>query len=62
MKWSAYDKFLVGRGEILPGFDVISNWNIELKEMNEDKVGEPFRYPNTSILPLGYAKVISSSI
>ena len=28
-----------------------------LKEMNKDKVGEPFHYPNTFLLLLGYAKV-----
>jgi IS5 family transposase len=48
---------LVRRGEILLGFDVINNWDTELKEMNEDKVGEPFHYPNTFLLLLGYAKV-----
>ena len=30
---------LVKRGEILLGFDVINNWDIDLKEMNKDKVG-----------------------
>jgi hypothetical protein len=29
----------------------------ELKEMNKDKVGQPFHYPNTFLLLLGYAKV-----
>ena len=48
MKWSAYNQSLVRRGEILIGFDVINNWDTELKEMNKDKVGkEPFHYPNT---------------
>ena len=28
-----------------------------LKEMNKEKVGEPFYYPNTFLLLLGYAKV-----
>jgi hypothetical protein len=41
----------------LLGFDVIDNWDAELKEMNKDKVGEPFHYPNTFLLLLGYAKV-----
>jgi hypothetical protein len=41
----------------LLGFDVINNWDSELKEMNKDKVGEPFHYPNTFLLLLGYAKV-----
>jgi hypothetical protein len=39
------------------GFDVINNWDTELKEINKDKVGEPFHYPNTFLLLLGYAKV-----
>ena len=38
------------------GFDVINNWDTELKEMNQGKVGEPFHYPNTFLLLLGYAK------
>ena len=57
MKWSTYNQSLVRRGEILLGFDVINNWDTELKEMNKDKVGEPFHYPNTFLLLLGYAKV-----
>ena len=56
MKWSIYNQSLVRRGEILLGFDVINNWDTELKEMNKDKVGEPFHYPNTFLLLLGYAK------
>jgi len=57
MKWSIYNQSLVRRGEILLGFDVIDNWDAELKEMNKDKVGKPFHYPNTFLLLLGYAKV-----
>src|SRR6478735_1908418 len=57
MNWSVYHQSLVRRGEILIGFDVIDNWDKELKQMNKDKVGEPFRYPNTFLLLLGYAKV-----
>jgi hypothetical protein len=56
VKWSVYNQSLVKRGEILIGFDVIDNWDTELKEMNKDKVGEPFHYPNTFLLLLGYAK------
>ncbi len=56
MKWCTYNRSLVRRGEILLGFDVINNWDTELKEMNKDKVGEPFHYPNTFLLLLGYAK------
>src|SRR5690242_21636478 len=57
MNWSFYNQSLVRRGEILLGFDVIDNWDKELKQMNKDKVGEPFHYPNTFLLLLGYAKV-----
>ena len=47
---------LVRRVEILLGFDIINNWDTELKEMNQGKIGEPFHYPNTFLLLLGYAK------
>ncbi len=39
---------LVRQSEILLGFDIINNWDIEIQEMNKDKIGEPFHYPNTS--------------
>jgi hypothetical protein len=56
MNWPAYNQSLVRRGEILLGFDVINNWDTELKEMNQGKIGEPFHYPNTFLLLLGHAK------
>lgn len=56
MKWSDYSESLVRRGEILLGFDVIDNWDNELQEMNRGKIGEPFHYPDTFVLMLGYAK------
>jgi hypothetical protein len=56
MKWPIYDHFLVRSGELLLAFDIINNWDAELKEMNKNKVGEPFQYPNTFLLLLGYAK------
>ncbi len=31
MNWPAYNQSLVRRGEILLGFDIINNWDIELK-------------------------------
>ena len=39
VKWSVYNQSLVRRGEIILGFDVINNWDTELKDMNKDKVG-----------------------
>jgi len=56
VNWPTYNQSIVRRGEILLGFDVINNWDTELKQMNKDKVGEPFHYPNTFLLLLGYAK------
>ncbi|MDN5868964.1 MAG: transposase, partial [Candidatus Nitrosocosmicus sp.] len=56
MKWSNYNDSLVRRGEILLGFDVIDNWDIELADMNKGKLGEPFHYPDTFVQMLGYAK------
>ncbi len=52
MKWSSYNQSLVGRGEILLGFDIINNWDTELEEMNKHKIGEPFHYLNTFLLPI----------
>jgi hypothetical protein len=56
VEWSDYNQSLIRRGEILLGFDVIDNWHQELQHMNKGKVGEPFHYPNTFLLLLGYAK------
>jgi hypothetical protein len=54
---------LVRRGEILIGFDVIGNWDTELKEMNKDKVGlGALSLSSTFLLLLGYTKVISFTI
>ncbi len=39
IKWYYYNISLVRRGEILLGFDVINNWDTQLKEMNKDKIG-----------------------
>jgi len=39
------------------GFDVIDKSDAGLIPMNKDKVGQPFHYPNTFLLLVGYAKV-----
>jgi hypothetical protein len=57
MIWPIYNhQSLVRRCEILLVFDVINNWDTELKEMNKDKAGEPFHYLNTFLLLPGYVK------
>ena len=44
---------LVKRGEVLLDFDVIDNWDNELEEMNENKKGRKFVYPDSFIKLLG---------
>jgi hypothetical protein len=54
---------LVRRSEILIGFEVIGNWDTELKKMNKDKVGlRAVSLSSTFLLLLGYNKVISFAI
>ena len=55
MKWSVYNQSLVRGGKLVIAFDVINNCDTELKEMNKDKIAEPFHYPNTFLLLLEYA-------
>jgi len=35
VNWSTYNQSLVRRGELVIAFDVINNWDTELKEMNK---------------------------
>jgi hypothetical protein len=55
--WKKYNESLVKRGEILLDFDVIDNWHIELEEMNKDKEGRKFVYPDSFIKLLGYMRI-----
>jgi hypothetical protein len=48
---------LLEEEKLLLAFYIINNWDADLKELNKDKIGEPFHYPNTFLLLLGYAKV-----
>ena len=45
MNWRNYNESLVKRGEVLLDFDIIDNWDNELEEMNKDKKGRKFVYP-----------------
>jgi len=38
VKWPIYNQSLVRRGELLLEFDVIDNLDLELKQMNKDKM------------------------
>ena len=54
--WKNYNESLVRRGEILLDFDVIDNWDYELSEMNKNKEGRKFVYPDSFIKLLGYMR------
>ena len=45
--WKEYNEKLVRRGELYISLDFLENWDEELNRMNEDKVGRPFKFPQT---------------
>ena len=45
--WHDYNESLVRRGEVILGFDVLDDWNKELKSMNDGKEGAVYKYPNS---------------
>jgi transposase len=57
INWHVYNESLVRRGEIILDFDVIDNWNNELKNMNEGKEGASYVYPDTFVQLLGYMRI-----
>jgi hypothetical protein len=54
--WKNYNESLIRRDEVLLDFDVIDNWDSELEEMNKDKEGRKFVYPDSFIKLLGYMR------
>jgi hypothetical protein len=47
--WHKYNEQLVKRGEYFLDLDWMKNWNKELDEMNLNKVGHPYVFPNSLI-------------
>jgi len=47
--WHNYDEELIRRGTFYLDFEWAKNWKRELHEMNKDKVGPPFQFPNSLI-------------
>ncbi len=47
--WPVYNEQLVKRGEYLLDLEWVSGWNDELEEMNRNKVGSPYQYPESMI-------------
>src|SRR5579863_6217447 len=56
--WAEYNESLVRRGEVLLDFDLLDEWNQELKKMNRRKEGAPFRYPEPFMRLLAYLHVL----
>ena len=54
--WPSYNQSLVRRGQVLLDYDVLDGWDHELSLMNHGKVGEPYAYPDSFILLLGYMR------
>jgi IS5 family transposase len=56
--WKEYNESLVRRGEILLDFDLLDEWNDELKNMNSRKEGARFRYPEPFMRLLAFIHVL----
>jgi hypothetical protein len=59
--WKEYNESLVRRGEILLDFDMLDEWEEELKKMNQSKEGKKgarFRYPEPYMRLLAYLHVL----
>lgn len=57
LSWHDYNESLVERGSILFDFGFADSWKKELKSMNRDKLGRPYKFPNSYIEFLSFIKV-----
>lgn len=48
--WRAYNEQLVVRGEVLLDLALLKDWRRELAEMNQNKPGHPFEFPDVMML------------
>jgi len=55
--WKAYNAALVRRGEILLDLRVMKGWKDELADMNREKEGGRYEYPNSFIRLLAFIHV-----
>lgn len=51
--WPKYNEELVKRGEYLLDLEWVRKWNDELEEMNKNKLGRPYEYPDSLIRTQG---------
>ena len=56
--WPSYNRSLVQRGEILCSYDFLDGWGSEIENMNINKKGKPFVFPDSFILAIGYIRYL----
>ncbi len=56
--WKQYNESLVRRGEVLLDFDLLHEWEEDLRKMNDGKEGARFRYPEAFMRLLAYMHVL----
>ena len=56
--WKVYNEGLIKRGEILLDFDIFKEWEEEISQLNKNKVGAPYQYPDSFILFLLRLKIM----
>ncbi|MEM3444715.1 MAG: transposase [Thermoplasmata archaeon] len=49
-KWKRENEKIVRRGETYVNIEWVNNWEKEIEEMNRNKRGRPYEYPQTLIL------------
>ena len=54
--WKKYNEHLIKRGEFLINPYFLETWNKELIEMNQNKIGQPYQYPQSMIVFLAILK------
>jgi len=54
--WKEYNEHLIKRGEFYMDPTFLETWHIELATINDRKVGQPYKYPNSLIEHLAVLK------
>jgi hypothetical protein len=55
--WPSYNQSLVRRGEILFAYDFLDIWDNDLANMNENKNGKKYQFPDSFIIVIGHIRV-----
>jgi IS5 family transposase len=56
--WAEYNERLVRRGEMYLSLDFLDNWASGLEELNNGKVGAPYKYPESFMIFLGFIHIM----